>query len=197
MRENYFIITFFSRNDFTLFYVKIERFLMLICKEMTMNGLFFVHETIYKKQTGNTSFTQKIPQIIFSLLVSQAVELILCFLSMTDKYYYEIKAMPRKEKNDQRVFNILRSMKKKLIIFFIFTFLSFLFYWYFISAFCAVYQNTQIIYLRDSAISILTSFVTPFILYGFTCLLRELSLSKCWKNKLRFVYKLSGILPLF
>ena len=197
MREHYFIFTFFSRNDYNLFYIKIERFLILICTEITMNGLFFMHETMYKKQTGDTGFGQKIPQTILSLLVSQAVEVILCFLSMTDKYYYEIKAMPQKEKNDQRVFDILSCMKKKLMGFFVFTFLFFLFHWYFISAFCAVYQNTQIIYLRDSAISILTSLITPFILYGFTCLLRELSLSKCWKNKLRFVYKLSGILPLF
>ncbi len=116
---------------------------------------------------------------------------------MTDKYYYEIKAMPQKEKNDQRVFDILSCMKKKLMGFFVFTFLFFLFHWYFISAFCAVYQNTQIIYLRDSAISILTSLITPFILYGFTCLLRAISLFKCCKNKLSFVYKLSDILPLF
>ena len=196
-REHYFIFAFFSRNDYNLFYVKIERFLILICTEITMNGLFFVHETMYKKQTRDTSFVQKIPQIIFSLLVSQAVEVILCFLSMTDKYYYEIKALPKKEKNDQRVFDILSCMKKKLIGFFVFTFLFFLFHWYFISAFCAVYQNTQFIYLRDSAISILTSFATPFILYGFTCLLREISLSKCCKNKLSFVYKLSDIVPLF
>ena len=101
---------------------------------------------------------------VISLLVSHAMEIILCFLGMTDVHYYEIKALPRKEKNDQRIFDILKCVQRKLIGFLIFTFLVFLFHWYFISAFCAVYQNTQLIYLRDSAISILISFIDKIIL---------------------------------
>ena len=217
-REHYVIFTFFSRNDYNLFYVKIERFFILICTEITMNGMFFVHETMYKKQTGGLSFAQKIPQIIFSLLVSHAMEVILCYLSMTDIHYYQIKALPKEQKNlhkdqkylskdaknlpnkgknDDKIFDILSCMKRKLTAFFILTFLVFLFHWYFISAFCAVYQNTQIIYLRDSGISILTSLIDPFIIYAFTCILRAISLSKCCKKKLSCVYKLSDLIPIF
>ena len=217
-REHYVIFTFFSRNDYNLFYVKIERFFMLICTEITMNGMFFVHETMYKKQTGGLSFAQKIPQFVFSLLVSHAIEVILCFLSMTDIHYYQIKALPKEQKNlhkdqkylskdaknlpnkgknDDKMFDILSCMKRKLTAFFIFTFLVFLFHWYFISAFCAVYQNTQIIYLRDSGIAILTSLIDPFIIYAFTCILRAISLSKCCKKKLSCVYKLSDLIPIF
>ena len=197
LREHYVIFTFISRNDYNLFYVKIERFFIIICTEMTMNGMFFVHETMYKKKTGNTSFAQKIPQIIFSLLVSHAIEVLLCYLGMTDKHYYDIKALPKKQKNDQRVFDILKCMKRKLIGFYIFTFIVFLFHWYFISAFCAVYQNTQVIFLRDSAISILVSLIDPFFIYGITCILRAISLAKCCKKKIVCVYKLSELIPIF
>jgi len=224
-REHYVIFTFCSRNDYNLFYVKIERFFILICTEMTMNGMFFVHETMYKKQTGGLSFAQKIPQFIFSLLVSHAIEVILCYLSMTDIHYYQIKALPKEQKNlhaekknspkeeknlskkeknlskegknDDKIFDILSCMKRKLTAFFIFTFLVFLFHWYFISAFCAVYQNTQKIYLRDSGISILTSLIDPFIIYAFTCILRAISLSTCCKKKCICVYKLSDLIPIF
>ena len=217
-REHYVIFTFFSRNDYNLFYVKIERFFILICTEITMNGMFFVHETMYKKQTGGLSFGQKIPQYIFSLLVSHAMEVILCYLSMIDIHYYQIKALPKEQKNihkdqkylskdaknlpnkgknDDKIFDILSCMKRKLTAFFILTFLVFLFHWYFISAFCAVYQNTQIIYLRDSGIAILTSLIDPFIIYAFTCILRAISLSKCCKKKLSCVYKLSDLIPIF
>ena len=197
LREHYVLFTFVSRNDYNLFYIKIERFFILICTEITMNGMFFVHETMYKKQTGDTSFAQKIPQIIFSLLVSHAIEIILCYLGMTDVHYYEIKALPKEEKNEQRIFDILKCVKRKLIGFFIFTFLVFLFHWYFISAFCAVYQNTQVIYLRDSAISILVSLIDPFIIYAFTCLLRAISLLNCCRKKLCCFYKISEIIPIF
>ena len=152
---------------------------------------------MYKKQNGGLTFAQKLPQIIFSLLVSHVVEVILCYLSMTDVAFYEIKSLPQKEKNYDNIFSILDCMKRKLVGFFVFTFLFFLFHWYFISAFCAVYQNTQVIYLRDSAISILILLIYPFIIYGIICLLRLLSLSKMCRKTLCCVYKLSEALPLF
>ena len=216
LREHFVIFTFISKNDFNLFYVKIERFFILICTELTMNGMFFVHETMYKKKTGGLTFAEKIPQIIFSLLVSHTVEIILCFLGMTDTHYYEIKELYKSEKNklygknqkndkdknikskiDDRIFEILNKIKKKLIAFFIFTFLLFLFHWYFISAFCAVYQNTQLIFLRDSAIAILTALIDPFIIYGIKCILRLISLLKGCRKKLVCLYKISELIPIF
>ena len=229
LREHYVIFTFISRNDYNLFYVKIERFFILICTEMTMNGMFFLHETMYRKKTGGVTFAQKLPQIIFSLIVTHIIEIILCFLGMTDVHYYEIKALPKLDKNDNknnetienffkkdkrdkenvkkyqkeksekdnRIFNILDHMERKLIAFFVFTFLVFLFHWYFISAFCAVYQNTQKIFLRDSGISILTSLIDPFIIYGITCILRAISLTLCCRKKLSCIYKTSELIPIF
>ena len=196
-REHYVIFTFCSRNDYNLFYIKIERFFILICTEMTMNGMFFVHETMYKKQTGGLTLGQKIPQFVFSLLVSHFIEIILCYLGMTDVHYYEIKALSKEEKNDNKIFEILDKMKRKLTGFFVFTFFVFLFHWYFISAFCAVYQNTQVIFLRDSGISILTSLIDPFIFYAFKCFIRAISLSTCCKKRFGCVYKLSDFIPIF
>ena len=197
MREHCVIFTFFSRNDYNLFYVKIERLLILICTQMTLNGMFFVHETMYKKQTGNTSFAQKIPQIVFSILVTHVTEIILCGLSMTDVHYYQVKALPKLENNNDKIMDIISCMQRKLIGFFVFTFLVILFDWYFISAFCAVYQNTQIIFLRDSSIAILIFLIDPFFIYGLKCILRAISLSKFGKKKLSCIYKLSDLIPIF
>ena len=195
-RENYFILTFYTRNDHNLFYIKFQRFLFLICTEITMNGMFFIHETMYINQNGGLNFVNKIPQIIFSLLISHVIEIFLCYLSMTDKAYYSIKTLSIKEKNNEKINAILECVKIKLIGFFIFTFSFFIFYSYYISAFCSVYQNTQLIYLRDSAICILISLIDPFIFYGIICLLRVLSLSKRCKKK-QCIYKMSHIFPLF
>ena len=67
---------------------------------------------------------------------------------MTDTHIYEIKSLPKDQKNNERILDIIDCMKRKIVTFFVFTFLLFLFYWYFISAFCAVYQNTQLIFLK-------------------------------------------------
>ena len=63
MRENSVLFTFFACNDYNLFYIKIERFFILLCTEMTMNGLFFVHESMHRKYTEGEDFTfvQKLP----------------------------------------------------------------------------------------------------------------------------------------
>ena len=199
MREHVFLFTFFSGYDYNLFYIKIERFLTLICIEMTVNGLFFVHESMHRKYTEGEEFTfvQKIPQLLFTLIATHLIEIILCFFGMTDVHVYQIKALKKTENNGEKIIDIIDKMKNKLICFFVFTFLLFLFNWYFISAFCAVYQNTQKIFLRDSAISFLTSMADPFIIYGATTLLRYLSLCACCKNKLGCLYKLSDLFPIF
>jgi hypothetical protein len=199
MREHIILFTFCTCYDYNLFYIKIERFFILICTQFTVNGLFFVHETMYRKYVEGEEFTfiQKIPQLLFTLIVTHIIEVLLCFLSMTDSNIYEIKELPKEEKNNEKILSIIDRMKRKLATFFIFTFLLFLFYWYFISAFCAVYQNTQIIFLRDTGISFLTSLLDPFIIYGITTLLRVISLSVCCKKKLGCVYKLSDIIPFF
>ena len=49
LREHVFLLTFFACNDYNLFYIKIERFLTSICIEMTLNGLFFIHESMHRK----------------------------------------------------------------------------------------------------------------------------------------------------
>ena len=201
-REHSVLLTFISRNDYNLFYVKIEKFFILFCIDMTMSGLFFVHETMRRKytQNQNMTFVEKLPQFIFTLLVAHALEVLLCYLGMTDTHFYEIKELPSKDKKKgEKVMDILSKIKKKLVSFFCVTFILFLFFWYFISAFCAVYQNTQIIYLRDSMISFAISLIDPFFIYGLTCLLRWISLLTLCKKKCccRIVFKISDIIPIF
>ena len=199
LREHILLFTFLKCNDYNLFYIKIIRFLTLLCIEMTFNGLFFVHESMHRKYVNNEDFTfvQKIPQLLFTLIVSHIIEVILCFMGMTDSHLYKIKELSNSQKNGEQVINIIEKMKHRLIGYFIFTFLLFAFNWYFISAFCAVYQNTQIIFLRDTGISFLTSMIDPFIIYGITTMLRYISLLSCCKKKLGCVYKLSDLIPIF
>ena len=201
MREHLALHTFVAWNDYNLFYVKIEKFLILFCTDMTMNGLFFVHESMHKKYTNGEDFTfvQKLPQILFTLIVSHVLEVLLCFLSMTDIHVYEIKELPKDPKYREKIMDILDCIKRKLVAFFVITFLLFLFHWYFISAFCAVYQNTQTIFLRDSFISFLTSLIDPFFIYGFTTILRKISLCLCCRKNCcgGCIYKISDLIPIF
>ena len=168
---------------------------------MAFNALFFFHKTMYKKQDieENWSFWQKLPQLLFVLIANHIIEVYLCYLSMTDSAIYAIKAIAKKPNSSKKVVDIMDSdsMKRKLVAFFISTFILFLLFWYFISAFCAVYKNTQKIFIRDSAISFVTSLIDPFLIFGFTTILRKISLAPCCRKKAKFLYLLSDFIPIF
>ena len=86
--------------------------------------------------------------------------------------------------------------KNKISMLFCIYFYIFLGYWYVVSAFCAVYENTQRVFIRDSLMSFLLSLIYPFILYSIPTFLRLIAL-RCTNKKLECVYKLSEVIPFF
>ena len=62
--------------------------------------------------------------------------------------------------------------------------------------FCAIYKNTQIIFLKDALSSFIFGNILPFIIYLFPTTLRIISL-KSQKHKLEYLFKLSNIIPFF
>ena len=195
-REHLILFTFFKRNDHNIISVKYARFIFLVCTDMALNVFFFSDETMHKMYLdyGKYNFVQQIPQIIYSTLVSQMLEVFLCFLSLTDKYYYQMKEVKSEKINT--FFKLLRRIQIKISSFFIFTGLMFLFYWYTVTCFCAVYENTQMAFIKDSFSSFGLGLLYPFILYLFPTILRIIAL-RCNKSNLLFVYKLSDIIPIF
>ena len=163
---------------------------------MALNVFFFSDETMHKMYLdyGKYNFVQQIPQIIYSTLVSQMLEVFLCFLSLTDKYYYQMKEVKSEKINT--FFKLLRRIQIKISSFFIFTGIMFLFYWYTVTCFCTVYENTQMAFIKDSFSSFGLGLLYPFILYLFPTILRIIAL-RCNKSNLVFVYKLSDIIPIF
>ena len=81
----------------------------------------------------------------------------------------------------------------KFILYFILCFLFLLFYWYYISGFCAVYKNTQVYLIKDTAISFSTSLIYPFIISLIPGLLRIPSLNQ---KEYSYLYLFSKIIQL-
>ena len=70
------------------------------------------------------------------------------------------------------------------------------YYWYFISCFCAVYKNTQIILIGNTLISFLESLSYPFAIELIPGLFRIQALKPGQKNR-KCLYKFSKFLSLF
>ena len=198
-REHLIFFTFFSWGDYNIWYIKCSRFIFLVCTDMDMNVFFFSDDSMHKLYLnyGKYDFIQQIPQIIYSSIISNTLEIFLCYLSLTDKHFYQIKNIPNSTNKKSIIFKILKCVKIKLIGFFAFTLFLFAFYWYLISAFCAVYQNTQITFIKDSVSSFFINLLYPFALYLIPACLRIISLKDITKKRLKCVYKLSDIIPFF
>ena len=194
-REHMVIFTFITRDDHNITFVKYSRFFFLLCTDMAMNVFFFADETMHKifLDYGKFNFIQQIPQVIYSTIVSQIIEIFICFLSLTDKYFYEIKECNGITK--AFLMKIMTCIKVKITIFYVFTFLMFIFYWYFITCFCAVYPNTQIAFIKDFLSSFALGIFLPFILYIFPSIFRIISLKS--KSNIEYVYKFSNLIPFF
>ncbi len=127
-REHIILFTFFIRNDHNLTLLKFIRFIFLVCTDMAMNVFFFSDETMHKMflDYGKYNFIQQIPQIVYSTIVSNLLELVLCYLSLTDKYFYQMKNLDIKDNNNNTnniKVKILKCIRIKIHCFFAFTFL--------------------------------------------------------------------------
>ena len=98
-------------------------------------------------------------------------------LSSSKKQFLKI-IKERTNKRDYLVsVNIeLRKLRKKLIIYFIFIFTLGLFFLYYITAFCAVYNNSQYYWFYGCLESLGMDFVTPFAISIIFTFLRYFAL---------------------
>ena len=160
---------------------------------MALNVFFFSDESMHNIYTsgGKFNFFDQIIQFIYTTIVSQLLQIFLNYLTMTDIHYYKIKSMNKDEINKKKIKSVLKWIKCKIITFYIFTFILFLSYWYIITAFCSVYENTQIIFIIDSLLSFFIGLLYPFILYFIPTGLRFI------KKNLKVFYSLSEIIPFF
>ena len=194
-RENIILFTFFQCRDYNLLYIKIARFIFLLATDMAMNVFFFSDDSMHKLflSYGKYDFIQQIPQIVYSTIITQIFEIFLCYLSMTDKYIYKIKGMKLTMKEIMLLFKCINI---KLMIFFSFNLLMFSFYWYSVASFCAVYGNSQAVFIKDSFTSFSIGIAYSFVIYLIPSALRRWAI-KNKKMRLKFIYKLSELIPLF
>jgi len=198
-RDQNIMYTCVACNDYNLLFVKIAKLILIIATLMTMNAFLFRDKTFHKLFMSGVHYyvNYQYLQIGLSVVITYVVEVVLCYLTLTDRHIYEIKAMSKKENNGDKIFEILNCIKNKLLFFYVSTFIILLFYWYMVSAFCAVYPSTQKHYLTDCLISFLIFSIIPFFVYAIMTLLRVIALNDVNKKRLKCVYVTSQSFPIF
>ena len=150
---------------------------------------------IYENQ-GNMDLAFHIPSIIYSSLISSVINAILRLLSLSENSILSIKLEKKINQSYIKAKEIKAFLRIKFIFYIIISTILVIFYWYYISCFCAVYKNTQIILITDSLCSFGLSQLYPF---GFNIIigLFRISSLKAQKQDKIWIYKLSQLLSMF
>ena len=197
-KKQLILFTFMPANDYNLFSLKLVLFILSFSFYFTINGFFFSDETMHKIYVNYSSsnIIFRIPQILYSSIITTVINIILKNFSLSEKDIINIKQekdINYATKNSKKIKSCIYT---KFNIFFILSNILILFFWYFISCFCAVYSNTQIILIKDTLLSFCFSLFYPFGLNLLPAMLRIPSLRAKNKDK-KLLYQISCFISIF
>ena len=164
-----------------------------------MNVIFFKDDSLHKiyEEHGKYDILYQIPQILYSIIISQIISLLLEKLSLSQDELISIKENYNLKKINKEVKNIIKYIAIKCLLFFIVSIILLFGFWYYLSAFCAVYYNTQIPLIKDNITSFITSMLYPFFLALFPVIFRIISLRYKIKSLyifIKIIIKIIGII---
>ena len=185
-----FIFHFCPNNDYNSLIIKICLFFLSFSFYYFINNLFFDESMIHKiyEEKGIYNFIDLMPYITYSFVISHILSTIFKYIFLSERNIYKIKK--EKVKNIlSKIVQIKRFIVIKYICFFILSILFLVFFWYYLSSFGAVYQNTQFYLIKNVLISFGISLIYPFFINVIPALLRIGAIT----NKKKCIYKFSKV----
>ena len=191
------LFTFFNDIDYNSKLIKIDLFLFNFSLYYAVNTLFFNDNTMHQiyEDEGSFNFVYQLPQIAYSSLISAVINILLKMLALSQGLILDFKQKKEKKDLEGREKSLEDKIKVKFILYFLFSTILLLFFWYYISMFCAIYVNTQLHLIKDTLISFGLSLLYPFGINLIPGIFRIPSLSN-HKNKRSYLYNLSKIVQM-
>ena len=193
-----FIFTFCSFNDYNSGVIKKFMFFLSFALHYTVNALFFDEKNMHQiyEDKGKYNFGYQAPYILGSAVISTlALRLMLQFLVLTDKDILQVKLQTTKNMAINMKIQKLKCMKIKFAIFFVLNFILLGLFWFYLTSFNAIYENTQVYLIENTFISFGFSLVYPFIINIIPMMIRMNAIHSSNKDQAN-CYKVSQILQL-
>ena len=138
--------TFLTENYLDLFIIKLSFFVFTFQISFFLNAFFYTDDYISDAyhNDGVLDFISGLPKSIYSFIATSITTNLLKMLSNSKSELLKIVRNRKKEDNYIKLVNEkLNKLYIKLIVYFIFLFVLGLFFLYYVTAFCAVYSNSQ------------------------------------------------------
>ena len=115
------IFTFYTSNDYNSRIIKIDLFFISFTLSYAVNALFFNDETVHKiyEDKGLFDIIDQLPQIIFSFLISNAIDIFLKLLALSEDDILELKKDKNKIDLNKRASKLYNKLGIKFIMHFI------------------------------------------------------------------------------
>ena len=204
------INTFFFKSPLELQSLRINLLLFIYSNNFALNTLFYfsrkISDKYHYKKNDIFLFTliNNISICLISTLLSTLIILILKYMTNSkkeiEKIFREEEKKLKKNKNYfvsnlkrkkiySEILKILKFLRKKIIIFFIFELNLSLFFFYFVSTFCEVFKKTQIDWLINCIFSLLMSIAFEILISFIIAIIYIISI----KAKNKYIYRLNSI----
>ena len=189
------LFTFFNDKEYNVKIIKIDLFLFGFALYYVVNALFFNDNTMHKiyEDEGAFNLNFQLPQILYSSIISSVFNIILKLLALSNGAILEYKSLIGNLDDKEK--KLIKNLQIKFLIYFIISTIFLLFFWYYASMFCAIYQNTQIYLIKDTFISYGLSQIYPFAIYLLPGIFRIPALSN-GKAKRICLYNFSKIVQM-
>lgn len=180
-------VSFFSVSSSSIKFIEISNFFFNISSNLAFNALFYEDKYISNAYYNGYSIVYQIPKSIYSSLIGLFVTILskIVKVGFPSNESLRIAKMNNKEK-EMRI-KVVKKMKKMNILYFIILFSFSFFFWYFITAFCSVYENSQVSWIIDSFVSISISLLVPILMALLNTIFRKVSL----KYQIHFLFYFS------
>ena len=144
---------------------------------------------IYEKG-GKYEILYFLPKISIAFAIGYFLTVIIKLIFLSERNILQARLQSTYDKSVDIIPTVKRNITIKYTIFFLLGIIMLTFFWMLLSSFGAVYQNSQVIVLKNTLISFSISFVYPFFMDIFPCIFRMCSLnsnSECLYNFSKFL----------
>lgn len=195
------IINTFRCEDFNLLSIKLGLLLLLFPINLTFNALFFTSKdmkSVYINKLSDISIDWKsFGRSFASSIISSIFLIFLKLLALTHHSIRKVKNEESIEKAKEKSESILKCVKWRISFYFIFSLIFLFMFGFYVTCFCTIFENTQLLLIESMLFSWFLSLLYPFAICILTSIFRICSLHG-GKNKrgISCCFKINKILQM-
>ena len=196
IKDNCIIIIIFFRNDVMFKQIRLSSFILSCTLDYFFNAFFYSEIFLQQRYEQDKIITLLIdyPKEIFACLSSQFIVKLIELLMEDKALSLFLNRIASQNKNYLKGVNyLLKTYEKRFYIYITIGYLLLGITWYYTSAFCTVYQNSQMKLLYDTLESLALNLILPYPISLLSVTFRHLAIKKL--NKFFFI--ISNIFRIF